>query len=76
MSLGSYFTHDWCPVMLQVKFAQQQTVRKMVKKSYRAPTDPDWPKQWYLVSPSALSSSHCYIIDITNTSVLQVNLKF
>ena len=35
---------------LQVKFVEHQTLRKMVKKGYQVPNDPDWYKQWFLVS--------------------------
>ena len=29
---------------------EQQVLRTMVKKGYEVPTDPNWPKQWFLVS--------------------------
>ena len=29
---------------------EQQVLRTMVKKGYEVPTDPNWTKQWFLVS--------------------------
>ena len=37
-------------IHLQVRFVEQQVLRTMVKKGYEVPTDPNWPKQWFLVS--------------------------
>jgi hypothetical protein len=31
---------------------EQQKLHRIVEKSYTDPTDPDWSKQWYLVSSS------------------------
>lgn len=37
-------------VCLQVQWFEQQTLRRRVKRSVAVPTDPWFPKQWYMVS--------------------------
>ena len=65
---------------MQVKFVEQQVLRKMAKKGYVPPTDPDWTKQWFLVSipPHAHTHTHTdsYITMFqsnSDTGVLQEN---
>ena len=49
----------------QVKYVEQQTIRKMAKKGYAPPTDPGWSQQWSLVN------IHC---DYNSTSVVDCTL--
>ena len=39
-----------CVFVIQVKFAEQQVLRKVVTTAYTPPTDPNWRQEWFLVN--------------------------
>uniref|UniRef100_A0AAQ6A3H8 P/Homo B domain-containing protein n=1 Tax=Amphiprion ocellaris TaxID=80972 RepID=A0AAQ6A3H8_AMPOC len=54
VSLNALFMHEFvCLCVFQVLWAEQQVVRNRKKRDvYDDPTDPDFPKQWYLSTPT------------------------